>query len=91
MQDHDLELRNVTYRLFVELGRAPTVDEAAEAAGLTRAEVEDGWRRLHDEGSSFRAVKDALRRNLALARLETTRKSIAGRSPSWASRLARLG
>jgi Alkylmercury lyase len=44
----DLELRNLTYRLFVELGRAPHADEVAEAAGLARAEVEQGWRRLHD-------------------------------------------
>jgi Alkylmercury lyase len=45
----DLEVRNLTYRLFVELGRAPRIDEAAEAAGLKPAEVADGWRRLHDE------------------------------------------
>ena len=44
----DLELRNSTYGLFVDLGRAPTVEEAAEAAGSTVAEVEAGWRRLHE-------------------------------------------
>jgi hypothetical protein len=44
----DLELRNLTYRLFVELGRAPGVGEVAEAAGLARAEVAAAWRRLHD-------------------------------------------
>ena len=49
MDDRDLELRNLTYRLFVELGRGPSADEAAEAAGLPRAHVERGWRRLHDE------------------------------------------
>ena len=49
MDDRDLELRNLTYRLFVELGRAPNADEAAAAAGLERVEVEEGWRRLHDE------------------------------------------
>ena len=49
MDDRDLELRNLTYRLFVELGRGPSSDEAAEAAGLPRAHVERGWRRLHDE------------------------------------------
>ena len=43
----DVELRNATYRLFVELGRAPTLDETARAAGVRRADVEDGWRRLH--------------------------------------------
>jgi hypothetical protein len=44
----DLELRNLTYSLFVDLGRAPTVEEAARAAGSTIAEVEAGWRRLHE-------------------------------------------
>ena len=44
----DLELRNLTYSLFVDLGRAPTVEEAARAAGSTVAEVEAGWRRLHE-------------------------------------------
>jgi hypothetical protein len=48
MDDCDLELRNLTYRLFVELGRAPTADEVAEAAGLARPDVTQGWRRLHD-------------------------------------------
>jgi len=43
----DLELRNLTYGLFVELGRAPSVGEVAEAAGLPRTEVAAAWRRLH--------------------------------------------
>lgn len=34
-------------------------------------------RRLEEEGSSFRAIKDALRRDLALARLSKTHDSIA--------------
>jgi AraC-like DNA-binding protein len=34
-------------------------------------------RRLEEEGSSFRAIKDALRRDMALARLTKTRDSIA--------------
>jgi len=48
VNERDLELRNLTYRLFIELGRAPSADEAAEAAGLSRVEVEEGWRRLHE-------------------------------------------
>ena len=48
MDEADLELRNLTYRLFVELGGAPTLAEVA-AEGRTRIEyVRDGWRRLHD-------------------------------------------
>jgi hypothetical protein len=45
----DLRLRTLTYCLFVELGRAPTADELAEAGGLSRAEVVSGWMRLHEQ------------------------------------------
>jgi Alkylmercury lyase len=41
-----LAVRNLTYRMFVERGRAPTVDEVASEADLTGAEVEAGWREL---------------------------------------------
>jgi len=44
----DIELRNATYALFVELGRAPTLEETAGAVSSTAADVEGGWRRLHD-------------------------------------------
>jgi hypothetical protein len=48
VDDRDIELRNLTYRLFVELGHAPTADEAARAWGESAlANVEAGWRRLH--------------------------------------------
>jgi hypothetical protein len=43
-----LEVRNLTYGLFVKLGRAPTVDVVANAAGLSGADVEAMWRDLHD-------------------------------------------
>jgi hypothetical protein len=48
MTSFDLAIRNATYRLLVELGRAPTVGEVAAATGERRAEVEAAWRRLHD-------------------------------------------
>jgi hypothetical protein len=48
VDDRELELRHLTYALFVELGRAPTTEEAAQAAGSTVPEVRDGWRRLHE-------------------------------------------
>ena len=48
MDAADIELRNVTYQLFVELGRAPTADEVGAAAGAAVDEVARGWRRLHD-------------------------------------------
>jgi hypothetical protein len=49
MDGHDLQLRALTYGLFVELGRAPTPGEVAEAAEWTVDAVTDGWRRLHDQ------------------------------------------
>jgi hypothetical protein len=44
----DVDLRNLTYRLFVELGRAPRAAEVAEASGSALSEVEAGWLRLHE-------------------------------------------
>ena len=48
MDPREIELRNLTYRRFTELGRAPTRGEVASAAGLDEAEVAAGWRQLHD-------------------------------------------
>ena len=47
IDDTDLELRNATYALFVELGRAPTADEVGRAVGLDVHRVRAGWWRLH--------------------------------------------
>jgi Alkylmercury lyase len=49
MDEGDLHLRRLTYRLFVELGRAPTAAEASAAAGVAEADVSAGWQRLHAE------------------------------------------
>lgn len=49
VEDWDLGLRNLTYRLFVQLGRAPTIEEVSETAGSDVEEVRRGWERLHDE------------------------------------------
>lgn len=48
MTPEDVALRNETYRLFVELGRAPSAEEAGAASGSTAGEVRAGWQRLHD-------------------------------------------
>lgn len=48
MDQADIDLRNDTYRLFVELGRAPIAGEVAIATGAAERDVRDGWRRLHD-------------------------------------------
>jgi hypothetical protein len=49
MEESLLLLRRATYALFVELGRAPTIDEATAAVGRTPDEVLDGWRVLHEQ------------------------------------------
>lgn len=48
MDAPDIDLRNGTYRLFAESGRAPTAAEVADAIERTESDVRDGWRRLHD-------------------------------------------
>lgn len=48
MDDGDLRLRNLTYRRFVELGRAPKAAELAEVLGAPIEAVQAGWRRLHE-------------------------------------------
>jgi Alkylmercury lyase len=61
VDERDFEVRRTTYRLFVELGRAPTVEEVGVETGTARVEVLSSWRRLHDE--------HALVLNLATAEL----------------------
>lgn len=48
MDEADIGLRNVTYRRFVELGRAPTRAEMAMGLDTEVEHVEAGWRRLHE-------------------------------------------
>jgi hypothetical protein len=48
MDREDIDLRNATYRRFVELGRAPTTEEIADVTDRTVDDVRAAWRRLHD-------------------------------------------
>lgn len=48
MDPADIDLRNTTYRRFVELGRAPAAAEVAEGTHLSEIDVRAGWRRLHE-------------------------------------------
>jgi Alkylmercury lyase. len=48
MDQADIDLRNATYRRFVELGRAPSPAEVAAAVGRSADAVVSAWRRLHD-------------------------------------------
>jgi Alkylmercury lyase len=43
----DVELRNVTYRMFVDSGLAPTAEAVAVATGAPLNDVLQGWARLH--------------------------------------------
>jgi Alkylmercury lyase len=46
MDAEALEVRNLTYGMFVELGRAPTAGEVASAADFSASDVEAVWRDL---------------------------------------------
>jgi hypothetical protein len=48
MDQRDIDIRNRTYRLFIQLGRAPEPEDVASASGLTAGEIAKSWRRLHD-------------------------------------------
>ena len=44
----DILLRNVTYKLFVDFGRAPIINDVAIAISSTVDDVWAGWERLHE-------------------------------------------
>jgi hypothetical protein len=48
MDEADIEVRQATYRRFVELGRGPSAAEVAAAVGQSEADVRETWSRLHD-------------------------------------------
>lgn len=72
-RDRDL-VRAVRVALARSLPSGPTLADTARALGLSTRTLH---RRLHEEGASFRGVRDALRREIALARLEKTERSVA--------------
>lgn len=72
-RDREMVIR-VRDLLRTALPASLTLDEAAEHLHLSPRTVH---RRLDEEGSSFRGIKDALRRDMALARLVKTRDPIA--------------
>lgn len=49
MNNEDVVLRNLTYRMFVEFGRPPTVHDLAVTMGAPPDDVWAGWQRLHNE------------------------------------------
>jgi len=61
-------------REFLAHSLAASLAETARALGLSQRTLH---RRLHEEGTSFREVKDGLRREIAMARLEKSGASVA--------------
>jgi hypothetical protein len=47
MDGSDVAVRNLTYRLFVDTGEAPSAAQVAARAGVAVAEVGATWQRLH--------------------------------------------
>jgi len=72
-RDREMVIR-VRDLLRTALPATLSLDEVADRLHLSPRTVH---RRLEDEGSSFRGIKDALRRDMALARLTKTKDSIA--------------
>jgi hypothetical protein len=72
MDDKDLELRNLTYRRFVALGRAPEPEELGP-----RDEVLAGWRRLH-EAHALVLDGDAIRMANPFSAVATPYRVLAG-------------
>jgi len=58
-------------------GRLPELPSLAAAATALQMTPRTLNRRLEEEGSSFRAIKDALRRDIALSRLAKTAQPVA--------------
>ncbi len=81
MTPFDLSIRNATYRLFVELGRAPNIDEVGAATGDKSAQVAAAWRRLHDAHALVLGQEGELRMAAPFSAVETPhRVDAAGRT-----------
>ena len=64
MDAADLDLRQTTYRLVVDLGRVPTAEDVAGHTGVDVADVRAGWGRLH---AAHAVVVDATGDELRMA------------------------
>ena len=66
-------VRRVRDMVAVNLSLPNSIEEVANKLHVSARTLH---RRLQEEGSSFRAIKDAVRRDFALSRLEKTRQSV---------------
>ena len=67
-------VRAVREHLAATLAAGSSLDQAARNLGISKRTLH---RRLREEGASFRSVRDAVRRQAALARLERTGDPVA--------------
>lgn len=72
-RDRELVMR-VRDHLRAALPEMPELEETSAALKMTPRTLN---RRLEEEGSSFRAIKDALRRDIALSRMAKTAQPVA--------------
>jgi hypothetical protein len=80
MDERDVEVRNLTYRLMVESGRAPTASDVARARGFDEADVRAAWRRLHEAHAIVLDGEGSIRMLNPFSAVPTTfRVSAAGR------------
>jgi hypothetical protein len=82
MDDADLLVRNATYGLLVELGRAPVAHEVAAGVGRTETDVRAAWRKLHDEHALVLDAEGDLRMLNPFSAVPTAFKVHAG-DRSW--------
>ncbi len=73
-REHTRSLRVRTYLSQTDWDNA-TLRDTARAMNMTPRTL---MRRLHDDGTSFQAIKDALRRDIAIRDLQAGHKSVEG-------------
>ena len=77
VDERDIELRNATYRRFVDTGRAPMSTELARALATDDAAITAGWRRLHDAHALVLDDRDAIRMLNPLSTVPTSFRVLA--------------
>ena len=82
MDEGDRRLRNTTYGMLGELGRAPTVDEVAGRAGTTPADAQAAWWRLHDAHAIVLHANGAIRMANPFSAVPTVHR-VSARGRSW--------
>lgn len=78
MTPRDLAIRNATYRLMVELGRAPTPAEVGGAMGAPTDLVDVAWGRLHESHALVLDADGRIRMLNPFSAVETPHRVVAG-------------